>query len=124
MVSTDGEVRLVGGSNETEGTVEVCYNKTWGMVSGLGWGEEDARVTCRQLHFSVEGMYCTCNVLFYSALQVSILTLILPLVSIIELFTSVLFDALGVNRESLIVLQQILLMNKESYLLDTCQLPG
>ena len=30
---TDGEVRLVGGSNETEGTVEVCHNKTWGMVS-------------------------------------------------------------------------------------------
>ena len=57
---TDGEVRLVGGSNETEGTVEVCHNKTWGMVSGLGWGEEDARVTCRQLQFSVEGMHCTC----------------------------------------------------------------
>ena len=57
---TDGEVRLVGGSNETEGTVEVCHNKTWGMVSGQGWGEEDARVTCRQLQFSVEGMHCTC----------------------------------------------------------------
>ena len=52
---TDGEVRLIGGSSETEGTVEVCHNKTWGMVSGLGWGEEDARVTCRQLRLPVEG---------------------------------------------------------------------
>ena len=64
---TDGEVRLVGGSSETEGTVEVCHNKTWGIVSGLGWGEEDARVTCRQLHFSVEGMYCTCITFSFTA---------------------------------------------------------
>ena len=53
---TDGEVRLSGGSSETEGTVEVCHNRTWGMVSGLGWGEEDARVTCRQLQLPVKGL--------------------------------------------------------------------
>ena len=56
-------------------------------------------------------------------LQVSILILILPLASLDELFTSVLFDVLEVNRESLIVLQPTILMNKESYLLDTWQLP-
>ena len=63
---TDGEVHLIGGSSETEGTVEVCHNKTWGMVSGLGWGEEDARVTCRQLQLPVEGMYNAlyCRILF------------------------------------------------------------
>ena len=53
---TDAEVRLTGGSSETEGTVEVCHNKTWGMVSGLGWGEEDASVTCRQLQLPVKGL--------------------------------------------------------------------
>ena len=53
---TDGEVRLSGGSSETEGTVEVCHNRTWGMVSGLGWGEEDARVICRQLQLPVKGL--------------------------------------------------------------------
>ena len=53
---TNGDVRLIGGNSENEGTVEVCHNKTWGMVSGLGWGEEDARVTCRQLKFPVEGI--------------------------------------------------------------------
>ena len=52
---TDGDVRLTGGSSEAEGTVEVCLNKTWGLVSGLGWGEEDARVVCRQLRFQAEG---------------------------------------------------------------------
>ena len=49
-------MRLIGGSSGNEGTVEVCHNKTWGMVSGLGWGEEDARVTCRQLKFLVDGI--------------------------------------------------------------------
>ena len=51
----DGDVRLTGGSSVTEGTVEVCLNKTWGMVSGLGWDEDDARVVCRQLHLSSDG---------------------------------------------------------------------
>ena len=39
---TDGDIRLTGGGSETEGTVEICHDQTWGMVSGLGWGEEDA----------------------------------------------------------------------------------
>ena len=52
---TDGDVRLTGGSSVTEGTVEVCLNKTWGLVEGLGWEVEDARVVCRQLHFQTEG---------------------------------------------------------------------
>ena len=120
-------MRLIGGSSETEGTVEVCHNKTWGMVSGLGWGEEDARVTCRQLQLPVEGITYNalyCRILFHYALQVSILTLILPLASLDELFTSVLFDVLGVNRESLIALRPTILMNKEGYLLDTWQWLG
>ena len=50
---TDGDIRLTGGGSETEGTVEICHDQTWGMVSGLGWGEEDARVTCRQLHIQL-----------------------------------------------------------------------
>ena len=38
----DGDIRLTGGGSETEGTVGICHDQTWGMVSGLGWGEEDA----------------------------------------------------------------------------------
>ena len=37
--------------------MEICHDQTWGMVSGLGWGEEDARVTCNQLQLSVDGNY-------------------------------------------------------------------
>ena len=61
------------------------------------------------------------NCVFHYALQVPIRMLILLLASLIKLFTSVLFGVLGVNRESLIVLQLIILMNKESYLLNTWQ---
>ena len=52
---TLGDVRLVGGSNFTEGRVEVCYNNTWGTVCDNGFGVEDATVVCRQLGFSDEG---------------------------------------------------------------------
>ena len=48
---TDGDVRLVGGSTEYEGRVEVCFNKAWGTICGryYGWSSSDIRVVCRQL---------------------------------------------------------------------------
>ena len=33
---TNGDVRLVGGEYENEGTVEVCYNNLWGQISDNG----------------------------------------------------------------------------------------
>ena len=48
-----GEVRLVDGADETEGLVEVCYSGIWGRVcDDYFWGENEARVVCRQLGFS------------------------------------------------------------------------
>ena len=55
----DGDVRLVDGSTQYEGRVEVCINKVWGTVCSSRryswwpnyyyWGTPDSKVVCRQL---------------------------------------------------------------------------
>ena len=50
----DGDIRLVGGRNATEGRLEFCYGGVWGTVCRDQWGLLDARVACRQLGFPSE----------------------------------------------------------------------
>ena len=54
----NGDVRLVGGSTQYEGRVEVCINHVWGTVCSSGyyslwsyyyWGTQESNVICRQL---------------------------------------------------------------------------
>ena len=52
----DGDIQLVGGSSETEGTIQVCFNNQWGLISDSGWNEKNAQVVCRELGFLAEGM--------------------------------------------------------------------
>lgn len=47
-------IRLVGGRNDMEGRVEVCFQRQWGTVCNNSWNTKDAAVACRQLGLTSE----------------------------------------------------------------------
>ena len=55
IACTHVAVRVVGGSNNREGRVEVCLNGIWGTVCDNNWSQEDANIVCRQLGYSNSG---------------------------------------------------------------------
>ena len=55
---TDGEIRLFGGSNEYEGTVEVCFNNAWGTFSTYYYYTNSylPQIICNTLDYTTSGM--------------------------------------------------------------------
>ena len=47
----NGQVKLRGGKYSNEGTVLVCYDKLWGLISDNGWSAGDAKVVCNTLGY-------------------------------------------------------------------------
>ena len=45
----------MGGTNDLEGRVEICFNDEWGTVCDQMWDTIDAGVVCRQLGLSSTG---------------------------------------------------------------------
>ena len=53
---SNGDLKLVGGTTEYEGTVLLCINNAWGTVCDNNWGYNDAQVVCNALGYITPGM--------------------------------------------------------------------
>ncbi|XP_072178827.1 galectin-3-binding protein-like [Diadema setosum] len=53
------KMRLVGGSSENEGRVEISCNGKWGTVCDDCWDINDAHVVCRELGYSSASAHYT-----------------------------------------------------------------
>lgn len=48
-------MRLVNGTDNSQGKIEVCVDQMWTNVCDKNWSIPDANVVCRQLGYSGNG---------------------------------------------------------------------
>lgn len=55
VCTEDGKIQLVGGRNNLEGRVEICFGGIWGTICDDLWDVQEAQVVCRQLGHNAMG---------------------------------------------------------------------
>ena len=56
ITCSEGDIRLVGGVDDTKGRVEICHNNEWETVCDDSWSESDGMVACHQLGLSFKAV--------------------------------------------------------------------
>ena len=56
-----GDIRLVGGSYQWEGRVEIYMSEIWGTITDSDWTNNDAQVVCRKLGHFKPGIISQCT---------------------------------------------------------------
>ena len=54
---TDGDIRLQGGTDSSDGNVEYCHERRWVRVCDDEWGLNESRYVCGQLKFNPGGKF-------------------------------------------------------------------
>ena len=54
---THGDIKLLGGTTEYEGSIEVCVNGIWGTICDRSWSSNDALVACTQAGYPGQGIH-------------------------------------------------------------------
>ncbi|PIK36335.1 putative deleted in malignant brain tumors 1 protein-like [Apostichopus japonicus] len=67
---SDGEIRLVGGESQYEGTLEIYLNGQWARVCIPEWTPENAKVVCRQLGYENVAQYLSYSLFGHDDLPV------------------------------------------------------
>ena len=45
-------MRLVDGSTEYDGRVEICINQVWGSICSYNWDYREVSIVCKQLGYN------------------------------------------------------------------------